>query len=427
MSDPERPALRYVDVKKVEHEGQPLFVLQDPFRLSASVVGLRTVELAIVDLLDGRHTLKEVAQDLEQHYGVVVSVEDMAGLVRALDEALFLRSERLEAVVAAWRREPIRQTACAGGGGYPDEAKALRRYLDETYTRPGGPGARPGRSSGREAPVRGVLSPHIDFRRGGHAYAHAWKAVAESCEAELFVVFGTAHHGTDSARFALTKKSYATPLGTIPTDGELVERLVSAYEGPDDLFAGEIAHKAEHSIEFQMVELAHLYGEGSPEPRKVRALPVLCGGLHDLIPGPKPPSEDARVRSFHEALGKALRDIPKGRVCFVGGVDLLHFGTDFGDARLLPPRLEALLAQDRRTLEIVTRSQDPDAFHADVAIDEGRKICGHAPIHATLEALGRMGREHKGEILCHDRWYDEEGGSSVSFCSVAFRDGKRAG
>src|SRR5581483_11404972 len=136
---------------------------------------------------------------------------------------------------------------------YPDDAAALEKLLAKHYTRPGGPGALPDRSASAK-PVRGVLSPHIDFERGGHAYAHAWKAVAEGCEADLFVVFGTAHAGTDSARFALTRKSYGTPLGTIDTDQELVERLVASYEGEDDLFAGEVAHKGEHSIEFQMVE-----------------------------------------------------------------------------------------------------------------------------------------------------------------------------
>jgi MEMO1 family protein len=332
-----------------------------------------------------------------------------------------MESVQVLAAVDAWRKQPIRTPFCAGGS-YPDGREALRGFLDAHYTRAGGPGARPDRSR-KAAPIRGVLSPHIDFHRGGHAYAHAWKAVAESCEADLFVVFGTAHQGTGAARYALTRKSYATPLGTVETDGELLEKLVAAYEGPDDLLSGELAHQGEHSIEFQMVELAHLYGEGAGEPRKIKALPVLCGGLHDLVAGPERPSRDPRVRSFHDALGKALDGVAPERVCFVGGVDLLHVGTEFGDDALTTEKLDELLAQDRKTLEIVTGKQDADAFHADIAIDESRKICGHSPIHATLEALGRRETKHAGEVLCHDRWYD--GRSSVSFCSVVFRDGKK--
>jgi AmmeMemoRadiSam system protein B len=196
--------------------------------------------------------------------------------------------------------------------------------------------------------------------------------------------------------------------------------------GGDDLFSGELPHKGEHSIEFQMVELAHLYGPRSAEPRKIRALPVLCGSIHDLVPGPGAPSRDPRVRAFHDALAKALSDTKPERVCFVGGVDLCHVGIEFGDPPLTKAKLEGYLAQDRKTLEILTESQDADRFHADVAEDESRKICGHAPIHALLEALARQDRKRSGELLCHD-WHDvwDGGKSAVSFCSVVYRDGKK--
>ena len=59
----------------------------------------------------------------------------------------------------------------------------------------------------------------------------------------------------------LARKSFATPLGGVPTDLEVTERLLAAYEGPDDLLAGEFHHRAEHSIEFQTVYLRALLGE----------------------------------------------------------------------------------------------------------------------------------------------------------------------
>ena len=305
-------------------------------------------------------------------------------------------------------------------------------FLDAQYTRTGGPGGAPDRARSKAAPVRGVISPHIDFHRGGHAYAHAWKAVAESCEAELFVVFGTAHVGTGRLRFALTKKDYETPLGAIPTDQALVEKLVSLYEGPDDLFSGELAHRGEHSIEFQMVELAHLYGERSDEPRKIRALPVLVGSIHDLLGGAfdgknepvRAPSEDARIRAFHDALAKALEGIAPEKVCFVAGVDLAHVGKDFEDPPLTQGQLEEVLQKDKTTLAIVTGKADPDAFHADVATDgDARRICGHSAIAATLEALRRTHGKLAGELLTHDRWYD--GASSVTFASAVYRENGR--
>lgn len=421
---PERPAIRPIEVKETVARGEPAFVLKDPLRLADQVIVLPMVGIAVAELLDGTRTIPEVAEEFERRHKVKIGREQIEGLLSALDEVCLLEGGRARSVIAAWSKEPVRKPACAGpNGSYPGDRLALGGFLDAQYTRQGGPGAPPDRSS-RARPVRSLLSPHIDFHRGGHAYAHAWKPVAESCEADLFVVFGTAHAGTDAARFALTRKSYETPLGTIETDAELVDRLVSAYEGPDDLFAGEFAHKGEHSIEFQMVELAHIFGPDSPAPRKIKALPVLCGSIHDLA---AKPSEDPRVRAFHDALAKALVDTKAERICFVGGVDLAHVGKEFGDRfKLTAKKLESYLEQDRATLDIITKAQDADAFHADVALDASRKICGHSPIHALLAAQERRGRSLAGEVLCHDS-HDcfDEGASAVSFCSVVFRDGKK--
>jgi predicted class III extradiol MEMO1 family dioxygenase len=428
----ERPQIRPVEVKAAVHKGERVFVLSDPLKLSDKQVLLPLAGLALVELFDGTRTIPELAAEFTKRYGIRMEVEQVLGLATALDQALLLAGGKIEAAIESFRRETVRKPACAGGS-YPREALALSGFLDAQYTRAGGPGGPPDFSRRSGGPVRGVISPHIDFHRGGQAYAHAWKAVAESCEAELFVVFGTAHAGTGPARFALTRKDYETPLGAVPTDLELVERLKDCYRGPDDLFSGEIAHRGEHSIEFQMVELAHLYGERSDRARKIRAVPILCGSIHDLLgqtngASPEParsPTSDERLRTFHEALAKALEGIAPERVCFVAGVDLAHVGRDFEDPPLSSGDLETVLSRDKATLAIVTERRDPDAFHEDVARDQdARRICGHSAIVAVLEALRRAPRPTAGELLTHDRWYD--GSSSVTFASAVFREGARS-
>ena len=64
----------------------------------------------------------------------------------------------------------------------------LRSY----FTHPEGPGGIPGLPKDARRLV-GVVVPHIDLDRGGPIYAHAYRAVAERSDAELFVIFGTAH------------------------------------------------------------------------------------------------------------------------------------------------------------------------------------------------------------------------------------------
>ena len=61
----------------------------------------------------------------------------------------------------------------------------------------------------------------------------------------------------------LTERPALNVGGTLLTDPTIVDadgHLVAAYDGPEDLFAGELHHRREHSIEFQALWLQHLFG-----------------------------------------------------------------------------------------------------------------------------------------------------------------------
>lgn len=408
-------------------EGEPLYLLRDPWRLSERQLTVSLPALLLAGLLDGTRTLAEVQAEALRRHGGLVPLDALEELVAALEGALLLDGPHLARAVAAFRADPVRPAACVGS--YPGEPAALRAFLDAQWTREGGPGAPPARPGERAdapapAPVRGVISPHIDLHRGGHAYARAWRPVAEDCPAELFVVFGTSHTGTapleggrgPAPRFALTRKDFATPLGVVPCDREAVDRLVAAYAGDDDLFAGEPHHRGEHSIEFQAVWLAHLFGGRRP----VRLLPVLCGGLDDLAGAP---GDDPRLAAFHEALARALAPLAPERVAFVAGIDLAHVGAQFHG----PPVDEAALARveraDRETLRRALDLRCTAAVHEDLAAaGEARSVCGHAPLVSLLLALERAPTRGawRGELTTWDRWWD--GASAVSFAGAVFRD-----
>lgn len=420
----DRPRLRpYVEPVPVrlpeEAGGAEVFLLKDPFRLAGDrQLVLPPAGLALAALLDGSRTAAEAAEELAARHGARVPLAQVAELVAALEEALLLDGPRFAAAVADFARADVREAACVGS--YPGDPAELRAFLAAQYVREGGPGAGPadgGDDGARGSPIRGIVSPHIDMRRGGHAYAWTWRAVAEACPADLFVVFGTSHTGTapldggSSPRFALTRKAFRTPLGDVPTDVVVVDRLLERYAGPDDLLAGEFHHRGEHSIEFQAVYLSWLFGGR----RDVRILPVLCGGLSDL---PGDPSGDPSLTAFHDALAAALADVAPERVAFVAAIDLAHVGSQFHQPPLDEAGLARIEAQDRRTLEVALDERCPDALHRDIVADgDARGVCGHAPLVALLQALRRD--PVAGELLRYDRWYDGE--STVSFASAVFR------
>src|SRR5260370_18377272 len=87
----------------------------------------------------------------------------------------------------------------------------------------------------------------------------------------------------------------------------------------------DYCHAVEHSIEFQVVFLQHLFGPS------IRVVPVLCGSLaRSLYTGGLPEEEDG-VRRTVGALGEIAA--PEGnRLLWVLGVDMAHMGQRYGDA-----------------------------------------------------------------------------------------------
>jgi hypothetical protein len=272
---------------------------------------------------------------------------------------------------------------------YPDAAGALRRALDGWLATPPRPLPRL-----PHAP-RLVVSPHVDFARGARSYAHAARALA-AADAELFVVFGTAHQ-TPARLFTLTRLDFATPLGVVRTDRRAVDALLGAL-GDETLFADELVHRDEHSIELNAVLLAHVVR------RPFTMLPVLCSSIAHLAdPAPY-------AAPFLAALSKALGG---RRVCFVAGADLAHAGPMYGDPRRPgAAELARLAAEDRRTLAFVAAG-DAAGFHRDAVRDDARRrLCGASPIYAALRASGVGAR-----LLLYEQWTD--GRDSVSFAAAA--------
>lgn len=296
--------------------------------------------------------------------------------------------KKTAAALAAYRAQPLRPPACAGSV-YPDGAAPLRRALEGWLAPP------PGAAPRLDRPPRLVVSPHVDYARGARSYAHAARALAAS-DAELFVVFGTAH-ATPARPFTLTRHDFATPLGVVRTDRPAVDALVGAL-GEDALLGDELAHRDEHSVELQAVLLAHLVR------RPFTMLPVLCSSLaHLRDPGPV-------AAPFLAALARAVA----GRaVCHVAGADLAHVGPMYGDER--PPdeaELSRLAEEDRRTLAFVAAG-DAAGFHLDAVRNEPRRrLCGTAPIYAAMRASGSGAR-----LLLYEQWTD--GRDSVSFAAAA--------
>jgi AmmeMemoRadiSam system protein B len=240
-------------------------------------------------------------------------------------------------------------------------------------------------------------------------YTWAYRALVERSDADTFVILGVAHQPCRN-RFALTRKHFATPLGTVMTDVPYVDRI--AAEAGGDLFEDELSHRTEHSIEFQAVFLQYLLGDRRP----FTIVPILVGSFQDLMEDRIDPIEDREVRRFVESLRAA--EAASGRdVAYIGGIDLCHVGPEFGDPdRLDTPTLDRVRSFDTAMLDHAA-ANDPAAWFGTAAEVGNRwRVCGLAATYTMLHAMGPA----RGRLLKYDQAVNHDRTCCVSFASLAF-------
>ena len=426
-SGPERPRLRPLEAFPVLDGPEPLLALRDPSRI-AQPVSLPPGTVAVVQLFDGDSTRDEICALYEQRYDKPLPRARLDALVAKLDEALLLDSDhfrRHSAMVhASFRDSPIRDARLAGVS-YTEDANQLAAFLEQCYAAPHGPGAPHGKTG---ALPKLIVTPHIDYSRGGAAYAWAFLPLAQTPTArlpELVVILGTDHVGAQQP-FSLTRKHYATPLGPLTTDIALVDALVKrvgdsvSARAAQDLFADEHHHRTEHSIELAAVWLRYTLGDAAAD---VKVLPVLCGALEPLLEAGKDPAAEPLVAVFLSA----LEALTQGRrVLFVAAADLAHVGPRFGDEQPLSADDRASLERrDQETLRTL-ETGSASAWLEELWRDRNqRRVCGLAPVYHALLAT----RPGRGTLACYAQCpADENGGSDgrlgdgsiVSIASLCF-------
>lgn len=394
------PALRNIEAVPVEQDGEQVIVLYDPEHYVSGQIMLSGPAFFVAAHLNGENTMDDVRRAFSNYFGnAPIAEEQVQQIVSFLDEQGFLLTGRFEAlqtrVAAEYAEAPLRPAALAGAS-YPEEPEELKAYLDAFL------GPLP-EAAVTATPLAGLVAPHIDFNRGGACYGAGYRRMAEAGAPDTVVIFGVAHN-PPPVPFVLSRKGFDTPLGALALDQELSALLSEACFW--DPYAFEIAHRTEHSIEFQAVMIARLFGE------RVRIVPVLCAQFPDDGDHEGWDAVNAFLRVLHEEVAK-----PEKRIAVVAGADWAHVGRRFGDAFDIDAEVEASVrARDNEDLAFALKP-DAAAFHASVEKDgNARRVCGSKAIYATLQALD--GVAAPGVLLDYGQAPDPAGGL-VSFAAIA--------
>lgn len=382
---------------------KPGLLIRDPFQFSDAALVIPPVLVESLTYFDGSRS----SLDLREHLVHVTGELDVGGLAQHLidtlseagfleDDNLFRRKEAAERAFAdAPQREPVH-----AGSGYPEErdelAATLREYLN---------------GSASQAPrgrTRAIAAPHVSPFGGVDSYQAAYASLSPSDADRTFVVLGTSHYGQPD-RFGLTRKAFVTPFGTTETNLALVDEI--ARTAGDGALMEDYCHSVEHSIEFQVVFLQHLFGPS------VRVVPILCGAFSRGMQSGAIPDDHEAVRRTIGTLGEiAARE--GDRLLWVLGVDMAHMGQRYGDpfdATAERNEMQEVAGRDRSRIERMEHGDAPGFWERVRENHDDLKWCGASPIYTFLRALPDV----RGSLLHYQQW-NIDPQSVVSFAGMRF-------
>jgi AmmeMemoRadiSam system protein B len=348
----------------------------------------------------------DIQTSMLKQYGELIEKDQIIEIVKQLDNALLLESDKYrnnqKQLEVEFKNMEIRELSHTGLS-YPYETGELTSWIDGYFEEI------PDRTENANNTV-GIISPHIDFSRGGKSYAKAYKELIDNNDCRTFIIFGTSHYASVENPFILTRKNFSTPFGEVQVDLDLIDGIEASCDW--DLYEGEIYHKSEHSIEFQVVFLQYLFNN----KKDFKILPILCNSFDKFIEKGISPSEDHKTAAFLNSI-KDIVDKLGEKAVVIAGADLAHMGNKFGETEAVD--LSTLKWIKNRDYLSIKHTQDlnKEALYRLVEEEKDkRKICGLSPIYALLSVINAK----KGKMLDYGQALEPDTGSVVTYTSMGF-------
>ena len=400
------PKLRWpLELKMERVQDQEVLLIRCPAGISPEPLLLIPSVAPLVACFDGTNSIDSIVTRFIAHGATKEIVEQLADL---LDQHCYLESPRFheanKKMRGEFRNSPVREAALAGAG-YPGDETALAfeidKYLDRTN----------GFQSKNAGNMIGLVSPHVDYRRGGLCYGHTYNRLVEE-QHDLYILIGTSHQYSDLL-FHLTRKDFLNPLMTAKCDHKFVDQLAKLY-GEDRSFQDEFLHKNEHSLELQLPFLTRVQST-------LRIVPILVGSFYRMISSGRYPDQFDEYESFAGSLAECLGDRVRAgqRICFLAGVDMAHVGQAFGDQRRLTPDLmKQIEDRDRIYLEAIEQ-QDKRKLFDHIAEDrDARRICGFPTMYTVMDVCDRLEMEYTAEVFDYRQAVDYATDCAVTFAGM---------
>jgi AmmeMemoRadiSam system protein B len=396
----EYPLFRNIMAVPADGDEERMISVYDQENYSDQSLMVSSTAYYLMTLMNGARDIEKIENEFFRISGQRVGLDNLRGLVKALDDALFLDNERFKARKEALRKEflglPSRPCALAGKS-YPAQSGELAEALDASMA--GKPLADP-------SLLKAIVVPHIDFRVGGDLMGAGWREAADS-GAQVYVILGVGHSLSEDFVSCLDK-DFDTPVGTMRVNSAFIGKLAENFG--ESVSTQPEVHRNEHSVEFQSLFMARLFAK-RPE---VTAVPILLSFPETVWETDHPKFNGARVDRFIEALRKTA-DECGSKVVYVASVDFSHVGRRFGDGQALEgPELARIESDDMR---LIRRIQEADlaGFMEEIQkVNGANKVCGFPALFTMMGLTGPA----KGKLLGYRQNVEGDRENVVTFAAM---------
>jgi len=279
--------------------------------------------------------------------------------------------------------------AVAAGRFYEGDEASLREQIRECFLDGRGPGLLP-EIGAKEGRVKGCVVPHAGYVFSGAVAAHSYIEIAKDGFSDKFIIVGPNHTGLGSDVALMSEGEWETPLGAVPVDEEIADRMIGGIVSDDAM-----AHLYEHSIEVQIPFLQFIKDDFSFVP--------VC----------------MRMQDYGIALQLGEKLAHERDALLIASTDFSHVGMDYGQ---VPPAgisvNEWASMQDKKAIDAIL-SMDVKKFMEVIAINN-ISMCGYGCVAAVMVAAKKRGAK-RARLLKYSTSYDVyPSDSCVGYGAIVF-------
>jgi AmmeMemoRadiSam system protein B len=286
----------------------------------------------------------------------------------------------------AMAAERIRKPAVAGYF-YPRDKEGLKKTVDDFISN-----VKQKQTTGK---IIGLMSPHAGYVFSGQVAAYAYRQIKDR-NYDTVVIIGPSHRAYIKGASVGNWDAYATPLGKVTVNKEIVDDLLSI--GEPFHFIKE-AHTSEHCIETQIPFLQRVLGNFD-------IVPIVMG-----IPSLR----------YCKEISKALSiTVGKRNVLFVASSDMSHY-PDYPNANKV----------DQKTLSLIEKFHPGAVFNSEAESLRERipnlstTLCGLSSVVTVMMTVKQLGANavkilhyaNSGDVSIHG---SRERRRVVGYGAVAF-------